>query len=132
MARKHLRISDLPNLENCTLFLEYDKAPLPDTYVLIENKKPVFNIWLKKCRIIPDPDDEVDGFHVFIQRSKIPPVFHKNNSLFFKKLKYKAEQEMVREALEKNLIQITCMGIIGDKTIRIWCSKVIEKMEYYL
>ena len=132
MARKHLRIKDLPNLDNCTFFIEYDKAPFPETYALVDDYKPLCNLWLKNCRIIPDPDEEVEGFHVFIKRSKIPPVFYSKNYDFFKKFIYQAQQDVVREALEKGLLKVGNFGFEGDKAIKVWCKDVIDEMEYYL
>lgn len=132
MARKHLRIQDLPNLENCTFFIEYDKAPFPETYALVDDYKPLSFIMLKNCRIIPDPDDEVDGFHVFIIRSKIPPVFHRKNYEFFKKFVYQAQQDVVREALETGRLKLGNFGFEGDKDIKIWCKDVIDEMEHHL
>ena len=74
MALKNLRIKDLPNLDKCTFFIEYDKAPFPDTYALLDDYRVLSFIMLKNCRIIQDPDDEVGGFHVFIIHSKLSSV----------------------------------------------------------
>ena len=132
MDRKHLRIRDLPNLDKCTFFIEYDKAPFPETYALVDDYKPLSFIMLKNCRIIPDPDDEVDGFHVFIIRSKIPPVAYVNMKDLFHKLRYQAQQDVVREALEKGLLKVGNFGFEGDKLVKLWCKDVIDEMEYHL
>lgn len=132
MARKHLRIKDLPNLDKCTFFIEYDKAPFPDTYALLEDYRPLSFIMLKNCRIIPDPDDEVDGFHVFIIRSKIPPAKYIQFKEFFYKLRYQAQQDVVREALETGRLKLGNFGFEGDKAIKLWCKDVIDEMEYHL
>ena len=132
MVRKHLRIKDLPNLDNCTFFIEYDKAPLPETYALVDDYKPLSNIWLKNCRIIPDPDDEVDGFHVFIIYSKLSPSTVYNKYNLFHKLRYQAQQDVVREALETGRLVVNNLTLEGDISIKKWCKEVIDEMEYYL
>ena len=132
MARKHLRIKDLPNLENCTFFIEYDKAPFPETYALLEDYRPLSFIMLKNCRIIPDPDDEVDGFHVFIIHSKISSVQVQKRRQLFSKIRYQAQQDVVREALEKGRLKLGNFGFEGDKSIKTWCKEVIDEMEYHL
>jgi hypothetical protein len=132
MARTHLRIKDLPNLDNCTFFIEYDKAPFPDTYALLEDYRPLSFIMLKNCRIIPDPDEEVDGFHVFIMHSKLSPLEVLKRRQLFRKLRYEAQQDVVREALETGRLRLGNFGLEGDRSIKVWCKDVIDEMDYHL
>ena len=132
MDGKNLRIKDLPNLDKCTFFIEYDKAPFHETYALLEDYRELSFIRLKNCRIIPDPDDEVDGFHVFIIHSKLSPVEVQKRRPIFRKLRYQAQQDVVREALETGRLKLGNFGFEGDKAIMVWCKDVIDEMEMHV
>ncbi len=132
MKKKHQRIRDLPNIENCTFFIEYERAPLPETYVLLEDYKQLDYIMLKNCRVIPDPDEDVDGFHVFIKHTRLSRTTAAKKSELFRKLRYEAQTEMVREALQTGKLKWTHMGFEGEKSIKVWCWQVIEEIEQNL
>ena len=128
----HTKIKDIPNLENSLLFIKFDKAPYKDTYVLVQKYIDVLkNISLDKCYMIPDPDDNVDGFHIFIISSKIKSGYYRRTfGSILKEAKLEAEKEVMREALETKAVWWNDKVLCGDHKVLNWCKTLISKESY--
>lgn len=126
------KIKDVPNLEHSLLFIEFDKAPYKDTYVLVQKYIDVLkNISFDKCYMIPDPDDNVDGFHIFIISSKIKSGYYRRTyGSILKEAKLEAEKEVMREALETKAVWWNENVLCGDYKVLNWCKALISKESY--
>lgn len=126
------KIKDIPNLENSLLFIEFDKSPYKDTYVLVQKYIDVLkNISLDKCYMIPDPDDNVDGFHIFIICSKIQSGYYRRTyGAIINEARLEAQKEVLREALETKAVWWNDKVLCGDHKVLNWCKTLISIESY--
>lgn len=126
------KIKDIPTLENSLLFIEFDKAPYPETYVLVQKYVDVLkNISLDKCWMVPDPDDNVDGYHIFIISSKLRNGHcRRMYGHILQEARLEAEKEVLREALETKRIWWNDKVLCGDHVILNWCKMLISREVY--
>ena len=120
------RIKDLPYLENSLVFIEYDVKSLKDKFdnvlALVDKPASMFgDIPLKKVRIEPDPDGEVDGWNIFIPHL----LFH--SSYWFYKYNHLLQEahqfvfdEVLREGLERGILKLDGDYITGDHSVIKW------------
>lgn len=128
LSYKEKRIKDLPSISDSLVFIEYDVKALKNKFdqviALVDKPASMFgDIPLQKVRIEPDPDDDLDGWHIFIPHL----LFH--NSYWFYKYNHLIQEahqfvfdEILREGFERDILKIDGEYITGDHLVIKWLS----------